>query len=317
MASLPDYKPPFPWFGGKSRAAPLVWAALGEVQNYIEPFFGAGAVYFRRPTPQGLATLNDLDGFVTNFWRALQADPEAVARWADNPVFENDLHARHAWLVQRRDDLQARLEGDPDYYDPKIAGWWCWGLCCWIGSEFCSGKGPWQVVEGRLVKTGPTGRGVNRSLIHLGNAGRGVNRPGQRLADYCADLATRLAPARVCCGDWTRVCGPSVTVRNGLTGLFLDPPYKAKNRKADLYRLEATDLPSAVQAWALAHGDTPGLRIVVAGYAGEYPDLEAAGWRVLTWKAQGGLSNRNPANLNRHRERLWLSPQCVAAEGLI
>jgi len=31
MASLPDYKPPFPWFGGKFRAAPLVWAAEGLI----------------------------------------------------------------------------------------------------------------------------------------------------------------------------------------------------------------------------------------------------------------------------------------------
>jgi DNA adenine methylase len=35
---------PFPWFGGKSRAAHLVWAAFGDVPNYVEPFFGSGAV---------------------------------------------------------------------------------------------------------------------------------------------------------------------------------------------------------------------------------------------------------------------------------
>jgi hypothetical protein len=28
------YKPPFPWFGGKSRIAPVVWRALGaDVPN--------------------------------------------------------------------------------------------------------------------------------------------------------------------------------------------------------------------------------------------------------------------------------------------
>jgi hypothetical protein len=30
-------KAPFPWFGGKSRAASLVWQRFGEVRNYVEP----------------------------------------------------------------------------------------------------------------------------------------------------------------------------------------------------------------------------------------------------------------------------------------
>jgi hypothetical protein len=32
---------PFPWFGGKSRVADLVWSRFGaDVPNYVEPFFG-------------------------------------------------------------------------------------------------------------------------------------------------------------------------------------------------------------------------------------------------------------------------------------
>lgn len=34
---------PFPWFGGKSRAADVVWQALGNVDNYVEPFAGLRA----------------------------------------------------------------------------------------------------------------------------------------------------------------------------------------------------------------------------------------------------------------------------------
>ena len=37
-------KAPFVWFGGKRRVAPEVWAALGDVPNYIEPFAGSLAV---------------------------------------------------------------------------------------------------------------------------------------------------------------------------------------------------------------------------------------------------------------------------------
>ena len=37
-------KAPFPWFGGKSRVADIVWDRFGDVANYVEPFFGSGAV---------------------------------------------------------------------------------------------------------------------------------------------------------------------------------------------------------------------------------------------------------------------------------
>ena len=35
---------PFPWFGGKRKVAAEVWSRFGTVANYVEPFFGSGAV---------------------------------------------------------------------------------------------------------------------------------------------------------------------------------------------------------------------------------------------------------------------------------
>lgn len=310
-------KAPFPWFGGKLKVAPLVWAALGDVKNYVEPFFGSGAVFLNRPHPHRIATLNDTDGFVANFWRAIAADPECVARQVDWPAFENDLHARHHWLIEREDDLKERLEGNPDYYDPKIAAWWAWGICCWIGSGWCSGKGPWRVENERLTK-GDAGRGVHRKRLNLCNAGRGVNRPNVALVDWFQELAARLAVARVCCGDWTRVMGPFVTFTFGLTGIFLDPPYSQALRKKSLYRSE-TDCSAEVRAWAIANGENPLLRIVLCGYDVEHDDLEARGWRVVPWKAVGGYGSqgRGRARENAARERLFLSPHCLPIHPLI
>lgn len=77
---------PFPYFGGKSRAASLVWDALGDVPNYVEPFFGSGAVMLGRPTAPRTETVNDLSCLLANFWRALKHDPEGVAEHADWPV---------------------------------------------------------------------------------------------------------------------------------------------------------------------------------------------------------------------------------------
>jgi hypothetical protein len=131
---------PFPWFGGKSRAAHLVWAAFGDVPNFVEPFAGSLAVLLGRPTPARIETVNDINAYLANFWRATTAAPEDVARWADWPVNEVDLHARHRWLVYGDGAAEFReaMKHDPNLFDAKRAGWWLWGICQWIGSGWCS-----------------------------------------------------------------------------------------------------------------------------------------------------------------------------------
>jgi DNA adenine methylase len=73
-------KAPMPWFGGKSRVAADVWQRFGDVRNYVEPFAGSLAVLLGRPQPfEGTETVNDVNGWLCNLWRSIQADPEEVA----------------------------------------------------------------------------------------------------------------------------------------------------------------------------------------------------------------------------------------------
>lgn len=133
---MSEIKAPFPWFGGKRRVAHVVWRAFGDVPNYVEPFFGSGAVLLGRPEDGKIETINDRDRYLANFWRAVAADPLDVARHADWPVNEADLHARHRWLVNQT-EFRERMHAEPDFFDVKIAGWWVWGLCQWIGAGWC------------------------------------------------------------------------------------------------------------------------------------------------------------------------------------
>jgi len=57
----------------------------------------------------------------------MKSDPEAVADAACWPVNECDLHARHLWLANNAGRMAARLMADPDYCEPRAAGWWIWG----------------------------------------------------------------------------------------------------------------------------------------------------------------------------------------------
>ena len=104
-------KAPFPWFGGKSKVAHLVWDRFGNVPNYCEPFFGSGAVLLSRPHEPKVETINDRDCFISNFWRAVQKAPEEVAHHADWPVNEADQHARHLWLIQQTDWAERMKNG--------------------------------------------------------------------------------------------------------------------------------------------------------------------------------------------------------------
>ena len=207
---------PFVYFGGKRAVADVVWERFGNVDSYVEPFAGSAAVLFARPDShrwwQQTETINDADGFVANFWRALQADPKAVAHYADLPVNETDMHGKHAWLVGQCTGLTAKLEGDPEYYDAKIAGWWVWGLNCWIGGGWCSGQGPWHVVDGLLVKAGkPVADGVWRQRVHLGADGRAGEGPPHATSSGEASRsasARATAPTSAARRRWRRAAAP-------------------------------------------------------------------------------------------------------------
>ena len=125
---------PFPYYGGKRRAAPEVWRRFGQVETMIEPFGGSLAVTLACPwgaRPREI--VNDLDGFIPNFWRAVVNDPAAVARYADWHTSHLDLIARKRYCLAALPELQERLMDDADWFDAKVAGYWVWCVSNDIG----------------------------------------------------------------------------------------------------------------------------------------------------------------------------------------
>ncbi len=320
-------KAPFPYFGGKSTVAAAVWEMLGEVDNSIEPFAGSLAVLLGRPVGfSGAETVNDVDAYLSNFWRALSEEPEEVARYADWPVSEVDLTARHVWLVNRKAEFAERLMGDPGYYCVRSAGWWVWGISSWIGSGWCSGDGPWNTDGEKLVKKdrggvrrkiphlGDAGQGVNRQLPHLGDAGQGVNRSGD-LTAYMTALAERLARVRVCCGDWRRVVTNGAMNYGKTVGVFLDPPYGFADRDT-VYNNDSRAITADVIEWCREYADNPRVRIALCGYGEEFEGIDLFhDWTWQSWKANISFgttaSSARGANQNRHKEVILYSPSCV------
>ena len=285
---MPPIKPMFPYFGGKRRAAPLVWSALGQVSRYVEPFFGSGAVLLGNPRPPLSELVNDRCHFVANLWRSLQQDPETVMRLASAPPSEVELKARHRWLYGEGAEQLAAVEWDDlSACVPEIGGLWLWVACAAVESS------------------------VDR--LHRGNHGRGSK--AATWVDFdTAAIVRRVSRVQVLCGGWSRCVTDAVLISDGNVsdvprGIFLDPPYGDSDSVH--YDDGTGDVARDVWQWACDNGDNPRLRIVVAGYddGRDIPD----GWVTMERSEKGGYANGTD-NANRRRERLWCSPHCVNAE---
>lgn len=195
-------KAPFPYFGGKAKAAALVWARLGDVRNYIEPFAGSAAMLLARPHAPAIETLNDANCYIANFWRSVEQEPERVARACNYPVSEADLHAWHRYLVLSEQSAAFReaIRIDPHYCDPVIAGRWVWGMCQWIGAGWCNLNEDQGYIEGRTADGDCEERrpqlsnsnGILKQQMPAiagdsGASGRGIHRKLPRLSGYNPD----------------------------------------------------------------------------------------------------------------------------------
>lgn len=290
-------KAPFSYFGGKSKVAPIIWKGLGKVSNYVEPFCGSLAVLLANPDIPKIETVNDKDCFITNFWRAVSADPEGVAKFADLPLHEADMHARHKWLVSTATkEFYEKMNSDPDYYDLKTAGWWVWGMGASIGDSWLKPKGL-------------------QALPCLSSAGGGIHGLSNDICEWFKKIQQRTRRTRVCCGDWKRIVTPSITYNNkglspkDITGVFLDPPYALKGR--DKVYQEDSDIFKEVCQWAMDNGDNSRMRIVLCGYDGDFifPDS----WEKFSWNANGGLANlgNDRGKSNAKKEMIYFSPFCL------
>lgn len=298
-------KAPFPYLGGKSRIADVVWAALGDVPHYIEPFAGSLAVLLARPHPPHVETVCDADGLIVNVWRAIRDRPGDVAVAAAGPIHEADVYAKAMVLHARERELVERLRADPKYSDPELAGWWCYVAAGTIAHAHLNQRNPGR---GSIQLTHPQGVATYWARKPMD---ADPFAPPAKLEETLKRIAQRIARVRITCADWTRVCScESVLFRCGRpAAVFLDPPYSPLRRASRLYRVDPQDVQAEVRRWCERWGSDPRLRIVLAGYEGEY---DLPGWRTFRWVAQGGFGNqrRNGRNDNRLQETLWLSPSC-------
>lgn len=62
---------PLKWHGGKSYLASRIIALMPPHIHYVEPYFGGGAVLFRKPAEGYSEVVNDLHTHLAGFWKVL------------------------------------------------------------------------------------------------------------------------------------------------------------------------------------------------------------------------------------------------------
>lgn len=318
--------------GNKRPVAGEVWRRFGNVDLFLEPFCGSCGVFWNRPLSHfrdGKAKaeiLNDKSGHIVNFLRSLQADPKTLAEACNWPSSEIDLIARYRYLAGKGTKTFVKtLKINPINCDITLAAWWIWGLAQWIGAD------------GFLKMNGD-----NWNKMPELQSKKGLFRPAKikvrdkelvtkeirikKLVKWFSTLSNRLEYVNLVCGDWKRPLVSESLLRGinaGKVGVFLDPPYPIRTEEGistDMYAKgdDLSELQRSVYHWCRKNG-VGDVRVAVCGYKGDgYEKLVTKhGWTVFKWKTTGGFANvggkghESAGKENRHRERIWFSPNCL------
>ena len=293
----------FPYIGGKYTIAPEINRRFDEIDTRIDAFTGSSSWILASP-PVKHEIVNDLDGYVVNYLRAVKYAPEEVARHLDFPRAELELIAYHHYTRDKFPELVARLGGDPDYYDPILAARWAYVMAHKYDPSL-NKSGGWLVHDGRLIYE----RGAGRIRGSLNSRPSLLARlvKERRVSEYVAALSERLRNVCIFWNDFEVVAGKAKQPELGVVGILLDPPYPRHLHNYD-YDTDGADVWHRAARWAVANGDNPRLRIAVCGYNDADSDaLFPSGWARFVWRRSG-------IGKNKDRECVWFSPHCKGGE---
>ena len=97
-------KPPIPRMGGKSKLRKTILERIPEHTCYVEPFFGAGWVYFGKK-PSKAEVINDIDKELINMFRMIKYHAPEIERvleyeFSGRDMFEEYKHCTVEYLTE-------------------------------------------------------------------------------------------------------------------------------------------------------------------------------------------------------------------------
>lgn len=245
--------------GSKWRIADKLVELIPPHHTYLEPYFGSGAVFFRK-VPSDIETINDLDGDVVNLFQCIREDSEKLAR-----LVMATPYSRQMYDDSFKVDLIAEMLLGQDRFHKA-----CQFLVrCWMGHGFrLNGyKVGWKNdVQGR------------ERMYALWN--------WYRLPEWIIEAAERLRTVQIECSPALELIG---RYDYGNVFMYLDPPYLLGTRNGKQYRHEMTDgeheevLQKVIDSKA---------KIMISGYASEMYDDMLSGWHRKEFRSHAEMGSR-------------------------
>jgi len=293
----------FPYIGGKYAVTPEINRRFGAIDARIDAFTGSSS-WILASEPVKYEIVNDLDGYVVNYLRAVKRAPEEVARHLDFPRAELELIAYHHYTKDKLPELVARLGGDPDWYDPVLAARWAYMMAHCV--LYKTKRGGWLTRGGRLAYECGAAGIYRISMTTRSHLLFRLFREG-RVPEYVVALSERLRNVQIAWNDFGVVVEKAKHPTLGVVGILLDPPYPRHLRDYD-YDTDSADVWRRAARWAVANGDNPKLRIAVCGYSDADSDaLFPSSWARFRWRRSG-------IGKNKDNECIWFSPHCGGGE---
>ena len=247
--------------GSKWRIADKLVELIPDHHTYLEPYFGSGAMFFRK-APSDIETVNDLDWDVVNLFQCIQTDPEKLARLVMTTPYSRQMYDD----AYKSDPVAEMMLGADRFHKA------CQFLVrCWQGYGFRTNeyKVGWRNdVQGR------------ERMYALWN--------WYCLPEWVIEIAERLRRVQI-------ECAPALEliVRYDYENVFmyLDPPYLLGTRcgKQKQYKHEMSDdeheemLQKALISKA---------KIMISGYASEMYDDMLAGWGRKEFRSHAEMGSR-------------------------
>lgn len=239
-----------PYYGGKQTIAYRIVGLLPPHLHYVEPYAGGLSVLLAKPLTR-METVNDLDGNLVAFWRALRDQPEDLAR-----VCQLTPHSRSEYDACRR----AIKHGSPCSDLERARRVW---VC---------------LTQGRGGTLRTKGSGWRHYVVPRSSA---TYMPG-----YLDGYVARMAAVAERIHSVSLECLPALDLIDKYGGdpetlLYVDPPYLGSTRgHGDQYRhemrtdAEHRELSEALHACSAS--------VVLSGYASPLYEELYAGWDTAT-----------------------------------
>ena len=239
--------------GAKWGISSWIISFFPKHHSYLEPFFGSGGVFFRKPR-SNIETVNDIDGEVINLFECVRENPERLAReilWTPygRAIYEEafsdnaprDRYQRAMRLLIRCDMGHGfRTTGERVGWKNDV-----------IGRERAYAARDWALLPENIIATAERLRGVQIECAPAVEVISRFNNPGVLI--YC------------------------------------DPPYVLSTRHGKQYRNEMTDDDHGELIATLKKHNGP---VLISGYRNPLYEAELSDWRMETTSATDQHSRR-------------------------